>query len=530
MTTSLAAAQQTPPPEKPEIVLRDYQQLAKNFVLTRPYCALHLPMAFGKTLTVLSSLQDIPLQGHVLVIAPINIARIVWVNEIEEWDFKLRHKSLILNDKGKPFREKMKRYARYEEVLTDPPTMYFINNELVEDLVEWMIQNSTYWPFPTIVIDEAQSFKNPTGNRFKALAKIRPDVARLIELTGTPIPNGYLDLWSQVYLLDQGMSLGPNITWYKNTFFQVSKYRNNAPIAWEPLPYAIETIKDRTKHLIVSVDNADLKLPEKIPNEVKIHLDTNLMKKYQTFRTDFVIEFANDLEPDGIIGQVIEDIQNDHRLSQKEKDQQIKDMLKEAMIASAGVLRGKCLQFASGQMYMDDEKKEYEIIHDEKLEALAMLVKEADSNIIIGYRFRHELDRILKELPALIDRPVVKFNGTREMEAAWNRREIPVMVTHPASAGHGMNFQKGGHHLAWSTLPDSSEHFNQLNQRQARPGQMNNHVYISRLRCVGTEDDKQMPRLEDKMAVEQDFLSSYKIDVTTASSSTAARLLGNIGV
>lgn len=541
---------------KPKIQLRDYQQTAKNFVLTQPYCALHLPMAFGKTLTVLSSLQDAPLNGHVLVIAPINIARIVWINEIEEWNFKMRHKSLILDDNGKPFRDKYKskthttiengekkktvvrtkiasamsqRYSRYEEVLLDPPTMYFINNELVEDLVEWMIQNSTYWPFTTIVIDEAQSFKNPTSVRFESLTKIRPDVHRLIELSGTPIPNGYLDLWSQIYLLDQGLSLGPNITWYKNTFFQVTKQRNNAPIAWEPLPMAVETIKARTKHLVMSAENNQLVLPPIVPNELKIRLDEDLMNQYQNFRQSFVLDFAEKLDEDGIIGELVQQIRDDSTLTTQERQAQISAMLQHAVIESAGVLRGRCLQFASGQVYKTDADGNridgYDIIHDEKIIAMSEIVKSADSNIIIAYRFKSELDRLLKEMPALIDRPVVKFNGTREMEAAWNNREIPVMVTHPASAGHGMNFQRGGHNTAWWTLPDSSEHFEQLNGRQARPGQRASQVFIHRLRAVGTEDDKQMPRLEGKIEVQQDFLDSYKIDVLKATSDFAGSIM-----
>lgn len=504
---------------KKDIVLRDYQQVAKNFILNNPYAALHLPMAFGKTLTVLSALQDLPLQGHVLVVAPLNIAKLVWTDEIREWNFKLNHESLILNDKGKPLRDKMKRYAKYESVLTSPSKMYFINNELVEDLVYWMMDNSTYWPFPNVVIDESQSFKNPTSARFLALAKMRPDIQRIIELSGTPIPNGYLDLWSQMYLLDQGLSLGPNISWYKETFFKVTKMRHNAPIKWEPLPYAETEIQRRTSHLIISVENDKLVLPEKLGADkpIKIYLDDDLMERYKAFRNDHVLEFAESLESNGIVGQVIDDIRSNKDISEAERERQIRDMLSHAVIESAGTLRNKSLQFASGQVYTDDaDRTKFEIVHDEKLKAIAAIVDQADSPVMIAYYFRFEMYRMLAELPKLTGHPVAKFDGSKKMQDDWNARKLPILIMHPKSAGHGLNLQHGGHNTIWWTVPDSSEQFNQLNARQARPGQKSSHVNIYIPTVMGTEDANQLPRIRNKDSVEREFMGAYKQDVMSA--------------
>lgn len=197
------------------IKLHDYQEIAKNFLLSRPKAGLFLDVGFGKTLTTLSTLLELAqqgmLHGHILIIAPKAIARSTWIDEMDKWGIKAQTVSLIVNEKGNAL-TKAKRLKRYEEIETHAPSFYFINRELITDLVSWHKENKKPWPFPTVVIDELQSFKSYSSQRFKALKSIEPQITRFIGLTGTPVPNGLMDLWPEIYLMDGGARLGPNIT------------------------------------------------------------------------------------------------------------------------------------------------------------------------------------------------------------------------------------------------------------------------------------------------------------------------------
>ena len=216
-----------------KIPLHDYQIQAKDFIKTHKSCALYLDMGMGKTLTTLVALLEIKPSGHILVVAPKTIARATWTDEIAEWQIPVRTESLIVNEKGKGL-SKAKRLKKYEEIYTNRPSMYFINRELLPDLVKHVTENKLKWPFPTVVIDEMQSFKSPKSERFKALKKVRPQIERVIGLSGTPAPNGLLDLWAQIYLLDMGERLGKTQTYYKNTFFDVTRMYNGYAIDWAP--------------------------------------------------------------------------------------------------------------------------------------------------------------------------------------------------------------------------------------------------------------------------------------------------------
>lgn len=422
--------------------MHDYQKYAMNFIITHPYCGLFLEMGMGKTYTTLMALYNLNLKSHVLIIAPKNIARSTWIDEIEKWQIPFRTKSLIVKLNGKNFTKK-ERLEIYQQVLNDPPTVYFINRELIPDLVA----NLPVWPFPNVVIDESQSFKTYNSKRFKALKSIRPFVKRMILLTGTPTPNGLMDLWSQIYLLDRGCRLGNFITRFREQYFYPTLYVQGHPVGWE-LKYGAETeIYRRISDIVISMKNTKLQLPELTMNDVYVHMDESEMKLYQRMKKDQVLTF---------------------------------DKVGDVTAVNAAVLAAKLSQMASGALYTD-EKRNFKIIHKKKLEQVAYILRNLDSPAIIAYHFQSDLimlENYLKDVG--ID--AYRFDGSPEMIHTWNKGKIPVMLLQPASAGHGLNLQQGGHTLIWYTMPWSLEEYLQCNARLYRQGQ-SEHTVIHHILC-----------------------------------------------
>lgn len=484
--------------------LHDYQETAVDFMTRNTHCGLFLPMGFGKTLSTLSALSRIMPNGHILIIAPLNIVKSTWFDEIDKWGFSVRAKSLVLNDNGKKL-TKAKRQAIYDEALdpSTPATLYFINQDLAKDLVDYMPVKTInkvrtrMWPFPTVIIDESQGFKSSASVRFKALKAVRPAISRLIELTGTPSPNGPLDLYGQIYLLDQGAALGSTMTAYKGRYFLPSKYVNGTAVAWEPRPGAEEEIYSRIKHLVMSVENTSLKMPPRLPiNDVLVHMDPHQMDRYLEMKKTAVLDVVD------IHGTEVE-----------------------VSSESAGVLMNRLLQLASGGMYTDDQHN-YTIAHEAKLMMLDHMLKNINGPILVPYRFvftRIELMRRLKEL----GHDVHHFDGSREMVRGWNEQKYPVMLIQPASAGHGLNLQDGGHTLIWYSLPHSLEHYQQTNARLDRQGQKNS-VAIHRLLTAGTRDMMMPGVLAGKAMTQADLLEAVRVEVQdTLSMKTRIRMDGD---
>lgn len=469
-------------------VLHDYQQVAQQFLMTRKKAAAFLDMGFGKTLTTLSTLGLLLPSGHILVAAPLNIIRSTWIDEIEKWGFNVRVRSLVLNDKGKRLTRK-KRLERYEEVFTSPPTMFFINQDLIADLVENMPvktingKKQKAWPFETLIIDESQGVKNPSSNRFKALKKVAPATTRIIELTGTPTPNGPLDLWAQMYLLDEGQALEKTFGEYKAKYFYESKYVDGRPVAWTPLPGATDEIYRRVKHLAISVENTSIKMPARLPvNDVMIHLDAQEMALYKEMKKEAVLSLT--------------DRQGDQVTITSE---------------NAGALMARLIQMASGTLYTG-ENHEYKVLHQRKLEYLDYMLNNISTSVIVPYRFVSDRIELLRELKKR-GHDVHAFDGSREMVRAWNEKRIPVMLLQPASAGHGLNLQDGGHTMIWYSLPHSLEHYAQTNARLDRQGQLN-PVAIHRLITDGTRDTILPDVLEGKRVVQESLLDAVRSEIS----------------
>lgn len=430
------------------------------------------------TRITLSALHDLNPTGHVLVIAPINIARSTWIDEIKKWNMPLRYKSLIVNEKGKKLSRK-KRLERYAEVLNEPPTVYFINRDLVADLVENapVINGRKVWAFPNIVIDELQSFKNYSSQRFKALKAVLPCVTRLIGLTGTPTPKGLMDLWSQIYLMDDGKRLGKNITEYRNTYFLPGLRVNGIVVNWIPKYGAEDYIYNVISDLVISMKNTNLILPPVTYNNINVYMDPDEEKVYRTMMKDMVLE-----------------------VSPGEK----------VIAANAAVLSAKLSQMASGALYTDN-KHNFIKIHTKKVETCEYIINNTGSPVLIAYHFQSDKAMLLEYLNKVgIDARA--FDGTPEMIHEWNAGNIPVMLLQPASAGHGLNLQDGGHTLVWYTVPWSLEEYLQTNARLYRQGQQY-PVVIHHLLTDGTIDHKILKSIEKKDLSQQALLDAVRFVV-----------------
>lgn len=472
----------------PELML--YQDMVLDFMATRTHSGVFLGMSGGKTVTTLSALAHIRPAGHILVIAPVNIARSTWLAEIEKFGFPLRTKSFIYNDRDKKISAKARKEL-YQNVFTDPPTMYFISRDLVADLVNEMPikrvngKREIQWPFPTVIIDESQGFKNPSAVRFKALKKVRPAISRMVLLTGTPVPNGLLDLWAQVYLLDQGQALGKTYSAYRDTFFNPTVHVNGRPVAWEPKTGAKEEIYRRISHLVMSAENTNIPLPEVSVHDVGITLSSDVMDAYKHFAKHWVLELAT--------------------------PHPTKPSVKVITTEHKAVLNTKLLQFASGTIYTDKEHN-YEVVHEEKLEMLDYLIRNnGGSPVIVAYHFASDKAQLMERLPQL-GHAVEAFDGSQEMTRRWNESKIPVMLLQPASAAHGLNLQFGGHTMVWYTLTSSSEPYEQANARLVRIGQQN-PVQIYRLLTRGTVDEKQPVVLANKKRTSDGLLAAVRHEV-----------------
>lgn len=425
-----------------------YQEAAIRWVLDRPASGLLLGMGMGKTVVTLTAINELLFDrlevARVLVIAPLRVARDTWAREAAKWDH-LRHLrvSVVLGDA----RERLAALER-------PADVYVINRENVP----WLCETLFDWPFDMVVIDELSSFKSVQAKRFKALRKVRGYIRRIVGLTGTPAPNGLIDLWPQIYLLDRGERLGKTVGAYRARYFTPDRANGHIVYSYRLLPGADETIQARIADICMSLRKEDyLNLPGQLYETVEITPPPALLKQYRHFEHDRIMEA---MDGDG-----------------------------EIVALNAAALTGKLLQFANGAIY--DDNSNPHLIHNLKLDALEDLIEAANGEpVLVFYAFKHDRDRIMRRVPC-------RELATSEDIDAWNRKEIPVALAHPASVGHGLNLQEGGHIIIWFGLTWSLELYQQANERLNRPGQT--HVCrIYHLVLKGTHDERVLAALERK--------------------------------
>lgn len=438
--------------------LHEYQNKSVEFIKQKERCALLLGMGLGKsvsTLTAVSDLVDGFAVEKVLVIAPLRVANSVWKQETEKWDH-LRHMSVSVCTGP----EKKRRAALHRNA-----EVYVINRENVVWLVDHYKKK---WPFDMVVVDESSSFKSPSSKRFKALKRVLPYTNFMVLLTGTPSPNSLMDLWSQMYLVDFGESLGRTVTGYRQRFFEQDFMGYN----WAIRDGASEKIHGLIADKVISMSAEDyLELPERIDLQSKVELPVGVMSKYRQLEKTLL----SDLDT----GEEIEAV-------------------------SAAALANKLLQFSNGAAYYDD-KKNWAEVHSAKLDALADIVDDnPDENILVAYNYKFDLERLKAKFP-----DAVVLDKEQSTIDAWNRGEIKMLLAHPASAGHGLNLQAGGSMCVWFGLNWSLELYQQFNARLHRQGQQN-AVRIIHIVAKDTIDERVLMVLNDKDATQASLLKALK--------------------
>lgn len=438
-----------------------YQEYAIKRVVEQEKVGLFLDMGLGKTvitLTAIARLLDDFAVGRVLVIAPLRVAQTVWATEAAKWDhlWHLRVSKILGGEE-----ERMAGLRAAADV-------YVVNRENVAWLVSACKGD---WPFDMVVIDELSSFKNRSSERFKALRRVLPRVCRLVGLTGTPAPNGLMDLWSQIYLLDQGKRLGRTLTAYRDAFFTPGKRNGHIVYQWVPKPWAEEEIYKRLDGLCVSMKAAKhLSMPACVRSTVPVLLEEHAMALYRQMEREQVIRL---------------------------RDQEI-------TAANAAAAAGKLVQMTGGAVY--DEQGGCQQVSQAKLDALCEIIESAQGKpVLVFYQYRHELPRLLKRLKG-----AQELTGPADVER-WNRGGIPVLLAHPASAGHGLNLQQGGHIMVWYTLTWNLEHYQQAIGRLHRQGQTET-VIVHHLVAAGTIDERIMRVLDGKASIQDAVMEAFECE------------------
>ena len=424
----------------------DYQKDGIGKIVEHEALALWWEPGLGKTVTTLTAIKELKFYrwqvSKVLIIAPLKVAESTWQDELKEWSHLSGWFSVATM-----IGTAKQRIAAYEQ----NADITVINRDNVKWLVDYSLNTANEWKFDMVVIDEASSFKNPSSQRFKSLRKVRGRIRRVVELTGTPSGKDLGDLWSQVYLLDQGERLYRTVTQFRVRYFTQNLYTYQYTL----LDGAEDQIMEKLKDVCFSLSAKDwLQLPEFVEEDVPVCLSEKQLAEYRRFERTFVLSLLDD--EDGKI-----------------------------LASSAAVLSSKLLQYASGAVY--DENGSVHELHDEKRKAFGEIVELAAEPILVFYNFRFDLVRICDEL----EKQKKKYRVYRSDDdlRMWNAGELDVLVASPQSCGYGLNLQKGGRRILWYTLPWSYEVYRQANARLYRQGQTK-PVLVQSLIARGTYDER----------------------------------------
>lgn len=445
----------------------DYQAHTTQFIIDHPESAIFLGMGMGKTISTLTAINDLIRNRFetqkVLVIAPIRVARDTWPEEIKKWDHLAGLTVSPITGTAKQREAAANRRA----------DIYTIGRENIPWLVK---HHGNHWPYDMVIIDELSSFKNPQAKRFKALKKVRPKIHRIVGLTGTPAPNSLLDIWAPFRLIDNGQRLGKYITHYRDQYFTPGRRNGTVVYNWNLRPGADQAIYDNIADITVSMRTTDyLQLPEATHQRITVQLPTKARKHIDTLKRDLVL----DLDHDTIDA------------------------------TNAATLSLKLQQLAGGAIY-NETGDNYITIHDEKIQALTELVDQAQGNtMLVCYWFKHERDRILDAIPG------ARVLDTQQDFHDWNNGDIPVALIHPASAGHGLNLQTGGHIMVWYTTPWSLELYEQANARLHRQGQTE-PVSIIHIDTADSIDQTVHQALTRKDTTQQALITAVKAQLEEA--------------
>lgn len=442
-----------------------FQEAAVNWIKEHPRCGLFLDMGLGKTVITLTAMQDLMDEcevSRVLVVAPKKVAETTWTDEAQKWDHL---KALrVIKVSGT---EKQRNMALLQQA-----DVFVIGR----DNFVWLTgKYRGVLPFDAVVIDELTSFKSSKSERFKAMRVATAGMKRVVGLTGTPAPNGLVDLWAQMYCIDQGERLGKSVTKYKDTYFQQRKW-NNITVRCTVKKGCDKIIRDLISDVCLSMQAKDyLELPKLMIHTERVNLSEKMAKAYKYFERDKVLEFA------------------ENTASEKRPT---------VLANSAAALMNKLSQFANGAVY-DAEHSTHEV-HSEKLERLQEIIEGANGNsVLVFYQFRHDVDRIVKRLKGY---RVRVYEGEKDLHD-WNGGKIDVLLAHPASTAFGLNMQQGGHYIVWFGTGWNLELYQQANARLHRQGQKY-PVTVYNLIAGDTVEERAVLCLEEKKSVQQGLLDS----------------------
>jgi len=436
-----------------EYVPHDYQKIATNKILDNKKFAIFLEMGLGKTVITLTAISELVKRKEiqkVLVIAPLRVAQNVWDTEIRKWKHTMHLTSVKVIGTPKQRLNALK--SEVEVYITNRENVAWISPKIGKTI-----------KFDMLVIDELSSFKSHESKRFIALSKIRKKFKRIVGLTGTPAPNGLIDLWSQIFLLDGGIALEPNFYFYRSKYFnKIGRFKYTIKKGMS------DKIYDKIKHISMSMKSVDhIKLPNKLIIERHVEMNDDEYKYYDTMEDRMIFHF------------------ND----------------KNVVAQNSIVLIGKLLQLANGAIY--DDKKYVIHFHDRKLDELSQIFDAVNDNIIVFYTFKHDKDRILNKFP------FARELKTNQDILDWNNKKIEMLIAHPAAVGHGLNLQQGGSTVVWFGLTWSLELYEQGNARVHRQGQKN-IVKIYHILCEDTVDKFVMKCLKNKSMTQELLMDAVK--------------------
>ena len=444
----------------------DYQKHCVQTILDKPFCGLFLDMGLGKTAITLSAIAELVAcrfeVSKVLIVAPKKVAETTWQNEAEKWtDFSFLKISTIMGN------AKQRTCAAMAAA-----SVYIVSRDNIGWLVDlWTPER---WPYDMVVLDESTSFKSHKTARFRALKRVRPKIARLVELTGTPSPNSIADLWAQIYLLDCGARLEKSFSAFRTRYFTEGARIGHIITSYEAKNGAEESITRAISDICVSMKSEDyLQLPDLITDDRVIVLDDKAQKAYDQMEKNMILE-----APD-----------------------------KELISAtSAAALSTKLLQVSSGAVY--DADHGVHLIHDNKIEAFLEMIEALNGrHALVFYAFQHDRDRITEALKNSGLR-VRTYSDQRDLRD-WNAGDIDILLAHPASTAYGLNLQFGGHHIIWFSPTWNFELYTQANKRLHRQGQTE-PVRVHRLIVKGTRDEDVIQALGRKDDAQEYVIDSLK--------------------
>ena len=446
----------------------DYQEYATHFIEEHPVAALILEMGLGKSVITLTAIEHLMHDSFevrkVLVIAPLRVAASTWPDEIRKWD----HLSSLTFSVAVGTRDERIAALKQNTDIT------IINRENIQWLVE---ESGVPFDYDMVVIDELSSFKNHRTKRFRSLMKARPKVKRIVGLTGTPAPNGLMDLWAEFRLLDGGKRLGRFIGQYRERWLLPDKCNQMVVFSYKPKEGAENEIYSAIADITVSMKAMErIRMPELIETEMKVSMSGSERKAYDSMKKALVLSL-----PGGAI-----------------------------TASNAASLSGKLMQLSSGAVYTDEDS--FTEIHRRKLDALEDAIESMNGKpLLIAYWFRHERTRISGLLTGL-GIPWKEISDESSIRE-WNEGKLQAAIIHPASAGHGLNLQSGGSTLLWFTVPWSLELYQQTVARLWRQGQKEETTVVIHLITEGTIDERVLAALRRKDQTQEALLEAVKADL-----------------